>query len=498
MYSAIREPDGRFFFSLHVPPDRLGPDGARRALDSLEPVLEELRRCSSTERESARSELLAEAWRILDRGDEPSVALSAVADLVTRSFTDGCIVYLQDEGRVVEAARSLREELRGRLEDLERWYLPHGASREGWVGRVLETARPQVLSDSTQSADGRPLPPASSRARGWGGTAPVLPTAPRRAMVVPLGGPPGPVPGALAFLSASEGAGYGKRDLELARALAARCAARLGGEAWVEELVPEVERPDELEERDELEDLCAVVAHDVRNALSVIDGCTERLTAVAGEMDDPPRNWIGAIGLATGQISRLVEDLEERASGGLSRLDPEPVEPHRLLEEARSLFEAAAEDRGVRLRVRPADAVPPIVADGSRILQVLANLLDNALRSVGEAGRVEMGVELEGDGVRFSVVDNGPGLAAPEGAGVLETGRRGTGTRARRRGLGLSIAREIVRAHGGRIWVESEPGAGAAFHFTLPAHRKDDERAPAPPPRRPRASGRSSAAPSSS
>lgn len=261
MYSAIREPDGRFFFALHVPPERLGSDHARRALDALDPLLHDLgrlargeatvgetssaqprperrrslsarRRWERLEGRLRRSQLLAEAGRALLGGQGTPETLRAVAGLITAHFTDGCIVYLRDGERIAEVTRSFRDDVRSRLADLERWYLPRGAAPDGWIGRVVETGRPQVLSDETQSLDGEPLPlRAPETPRGPGGeSAPVLPGAPRRAMVLPLGDPPGPAAGAIAFLTASDGAGYGKEDLDMAEALASCCAGRLGWE----------------------------------------------------------------------------------------------------------------------------------------------------------------------------------------------------------------------------------------------------------------------------
>lgn len=236
LYSAISESDGRFSFLLHVPPERLTSEHAREALDALTPLVEELSgragrappHWNRLERRVARSELLAEAGRVLLERPDVRTALRAVARVICLHLTDGCIVYLREGGRPVEVTRGYREGFRSRLQDLERWYLARGTSPGGWIDRVLRTARPQVLSDETQSPEGVPLLAETvGTARAGDGRSPLLPTPPRRAMIVPLVEPPRPPPGALVFITARDGAGYDGEDLELAGELAARCAARL-------------------------------------------------------------------------------------------------------------------------------------------------------------------------------------------------------------------------------------------------------------------------------
>jgi signal transduction histidine kinase len=124
------------------------------------------------------------------------------------------------------------------------------------------------------------------------------------------------------------------------------------------------------------------------------------------------------------------------------------------------------------------DAAPtPLVADADRVMQVLTNLLENALRHAGNPGRIRVTVATRADGPTFCVHDEGPGIDPAHHEAIFERFRqldaRG-GRRADGAGLGLAIARQIVQQHGGRIWVESAPGEGASFCFTLPVPEPDD------------------------
>jgi signal transduction histidine kinase len=120
-----------------------------------------------------------------------------------------------------------------------------------------------------------------------------------------------------------------------------------------------------------------------------------------------------------------------------------------------------------------AAAPPPVRADRDRLLQALSNLVANALKVTRE-GSVTVRLSSGPEHVEFGVIDTGPGVPAAEQGRLFEPYWRGENAEYRGTGLGLAIVRGIVEAHGGRIRVESEPGAGAAFLFTLPSARRGE------------------------
>jgi signal transduction histidine kinase len=139
-----------------------------------------------------------------------------------------------------------------------------------------------------------------------------------------------------------------------------------------------------------------------------------------------------------------------------------------LLHETTEVLGPLAASRHVNLVLPPPEPHLTLRADQERVLQVLSNLVGNAVKFTPEGGRVTLSVERDGDMARFAVVDTGPGIP-PEHLGQIfdrfwkaeASGQKGTG-------LGLFIAKGIVDAHGGRIWAESGATGGARFYFTLP------------------------------
>ena len=172
------------------------------------------------------------------------------------------------------------------------------------------------------------------------------------------------------------------------------------------------------------------------------------------------------------RLQAIVDDLLD-----LSRLQAGKADVIPSVQPARSLLLASLEPRreealraGVQVAVAPEPPgapLPPVLADPERVDLVLGNFISNALKHAPQGSTVVLRVERSGAQVRFSVADSGPGLAREHQARVFEKFFRVPGAKGGV-GLGLYIAREVVRAHGGEIGVESVPGEGATFWFTLP------------------------------
>ena len=144
----------------------------------------------------------------------------------------------------------------------------------------------------------------------------------------------------------------------------------------------------------------------------------------------------------------------------------EPVDS--VLAEALALQQPAAQEKGLSITRRTSVDALDIRCDRDRVLQVFANLIGNAVKFCRAGDTITVTADLDGDHVRFSVADTGPGIDPAIQPYLFDAYRSGSEHAKQGSGLGLYITRGIVESHGGRIWVESTPGQGARFFFTLP------------------------------
>jgi signal transduction histidine kinase len=208
-----------------------------------------------------------------------------------------------------------------------------------------------------------------------------------------------------------------------------------------------------------------IVAHDLRNPLSAIRMSAEALLRdVAGEQD---RRHVDRIARAVARMNNLIGDLVditgiEHETLAVTRTR-EAVAP--IVRETAEAFLPRAQQRRITLDVESAPSDLAIAADRARIVQLLGNLVGNALKFTPEGGRVALRVAAQDREVRFEVADSGPGIAPENVPHIFEQYWKGDseGT-----GLGLFIARSIAHAHRGELGVKTAPGAGATFVFTLP------------------------------
>jgi signal transduction histidine kinase len=213
--------------------------------------------------------------------------------------------------------------------------------------------------------------------------------------------------------------------------------------------------------------LMADIAHELRTPLTVIRGDLE---ALLDGVYQPTPEALASLQEETLLLSRLVDDLRAlaQAEAGQLRLARQPTDLTGLLRGVIASFDLQAESQGQTLTLGlPAD-LPVVDVDPQRVRQVVANLVSNALRYTPPGGTVTVAASPTDQGVEIAVSDTGEGITPADLPHVFDrfwTGDRGW---AEGSGLGLAIARELVRAHGGRIWAESELHRGSTFRFTLP------------------------------
>ena len=364
---------------------------------------------AAAEQAARMAALLAEASRVLASSFDSHTALAQLARLLAAGFADACEVDLFEDGTVWRAA---------------------GAAAEG-VAHAVEAE-----------------------------------AAPERVLDVPLQAPAAHV-GRLVLRRFAPRPAFAFEEVALAEELARRAAlavehARLFADARTA-----------TEDR---ERILAVVAHDLRTPLAALLMDAEMLhVRRASNLDAGQTRTVARMYDTARRMDGLIDDLLEvsRVDRGALALDLDDHAPDALVAQAADMLRPLAESAGLALHVRGDAAGAVVRADDRRIVQVLSNLVGNAVKFTPAPGAVELVTELGDEECRISVRDTGPGIPADQVPHLFGAFWQARHADRRGLGLGLAIARGIVEAHGGRIWAESEVGRGTTFSFTLPLAAAD-------------------------
>jgi signal transduction histidine kinase len=267
--------------------------------------------------------------------------------------------------------------------------------------------------------------------------------------------------GALLFGTSTSERFYGPEDQTFAEDLAQRAAL----------VIENAQAREKAETAARMrKNLLAMVSHDLRNPLNAI---VINASLIQRGVEDPRQlRWLSGIQQNAQRMNTLIQDLLDMAAieAGSVRLDLGTCGLRQLLDEAEQAFSTLAQSKGIVLTVEadPGCRDLAVACDPDRVQQVFSNLVGNALKFTPPGGTIRVTGRGSPEGAQLTVTDTGPGIAPDELRRIFDpywqSGGRQGGV-----GLGLSIARGLVQAHGGRLWAESEPGRGAAFHFTLPA-----------------------------
>ena len=232
-------------------------------------------------------------------------------------------------------------------------------------------------------------------------------------------------------------------------------------------MVGNLERADRLRRN-----LIADTAHELRSPLYNIRGFVE---AIQDGVAEPDAKIISSINEEVVLLCRLVDDLRElaQAESGELKLSCQSENVTELVNHTLVTMQPKAEAKEISLSVYIPDELPPVRADFQRIIQVLRNLLENAITHTSKGGSVALTARVQDGWVEMSVADNGEGIPADDLPNIFERFYRVDKSRSRATGgsgLGLTIAKYLVEAHGGKIRVQSEFGKGSCFSFTLPTN----------------------------
>jgi len=409
-----------------------------------------------------RASLLSEASQVLASSLDSQTTLAMLCRMIVPRIADYCVVdVLQADGSILRPGLShvdpSKEHLLRETAHTQPSVLPedHPVATALRQGRrtLAQEITPEMISAVTGNEEHRQV---------------LAQLCPRSMIAVPILAS-GPIRGALVLVYSDSGRRYAPEDLDLACELGRRAAITIENAQLFHQAHAATRARDEI---------LGIVAHDLRNPLSTITMGSAML--IDSALDDAQRRYAELVSRAAGRMQELIQDLLEvrRIESGQLRVSPEPQPVAPLVKEAIGMLTPLAASRGIDLRAVLDDGLRPAMVDSTRILQVLSNLVGNALKFTPEGGSVEIGCISLGDDLRFVVSDTGPGIPPDQIPHVFGRFWQAADQDTRGIGLGLSIVRGVVEAHGGRVWVESNVGKGARFYFTVPAEPVDAGKIP--------------------
>ena len=402
---------------------------------------------AAAERQERRAAFLAAAGQQLSASLDYEETLQNLAGLVVPNLADACVIDILDDGGGLRRVASAHHD-------------PKMASKHVPAIGSVRSDVPEALVRALSDREGR-LVGASS---GIGAELVGRDIADRMLVIVPM------VTRGQTFgiLTAASPAGrpFANEDLQLFEDFVRH------GSLAVDNARLYLESQQAVHTREEV---LAIVSHDLRNPLNAVLLGSALLKFAEG-LTDEEREHVDTIELSARRMSRLIADLLDvtRLEGG-KRLPIEAgaVPASDLLREAMELFKGQAAAKSVTLRV-DLDHHVLLYADRHRVMQVLSNLIGNSLKFTPDGGIISVDVQERARDVVFSVTDSGPGIPREHLQEIFNPYWQAKRAERLGAGLGLPIAKGIVEAHGGSIWVESEPGKGAKFFFTMPIARKDE------------------------
>jgi PAS domain S-box-containing protein len=415
-----------------------------------------LRDITHRKRAEETQRFLAEASSMLTSSLDYEGTLRSMATLVVPRFADWCVIYIVRDGEVYRVETAHADPQRAEAaRALQRYVLD--PSRPHPVFPVIETGEADLIEEVpaslipsvAQDVEHRDL----LRTLGLGSI-----------ILVPLMAR-GQTLGAMAWIREPGHPAYGRDDLPLAEEIGRRAALAVDNAALYRQARQAVASRDEV---------MAIVSHDLGNPLSAIFVGTRLLKRQLESRDGDMKTvrQVDDIRRAASQMEHLIRDLLEinRIEAGRLDVEMQPQSLGALVDEVCRSIEPLAADKSIRLDWTEASRSRlRVQADHDRFLQVMSNLLGNAIKFTPEGGEVSVQVTENGEACTVSVLDTGPGIPMQDLPHIFDRFWQPRRNDRQGVGLGLAIAKGIVEAHGGQIRAENRPDQGAAFHFTLPS-----------------------------
>ncbi len=446
----LRRHDGEYCWVVDRGVPRFDPDGT--FVGFIGSCLD----ISDRKRYEEEQAFLSEATRVLASSLNFRETLASVAQLAVPTIADWCVVHAVDAAGEIDrlaVAHADPAKVAWARELQERY--PSNPDAEYGIPNVIRTRQPEVYPDIPEdmliavAQDDEHL--AILREVGFT-SAMILPLVARDRVL-----------GVITLVSAERGRHYNDSDLALAQHLARRSAVAIDNALLYEEAQESARARDQF---------LAVAAHELRSPLTSMKGFAQLLLRRAKRLPGGSE-WITPLQTIDAQVNRMtalvsrlldVSRIEEKRL----QLHVEPVDMVEVVRGAAVEAQLAAEQHTVVARFAEESLVATV--DRTRIEQVLANLLDNAIKYSPEGTTVEVTLRAGDNDVIIAVTDEGPGIPADSLKRLFERYYRGMSSRSATEGLGLGlyVAHGIVIAHGGQMWVESEVGNGTTFSLSLP------------------------------
>ena len=410
-----------------------------------------LRDVTARKRFEQRQQFLAEAGEKLASSFGSSETLTQVARLAVPAFADGCILENRiGNGFVAGAAAHIDPAIEEMLDEIGTAgtrIVAKGHPLDEILGKpspvlLQSNAASRLLEASTNSAYMQAVKAMTPE------SALFLPLVAREQLI-----------GVLTLFRAK--GSFDGDDLGFAEDLA-RLAALALDNARLHDTVRA-----SLRARDEM---VGVVSHDLRNPVAAIKMLSGTLLRSPDSGGTQAHESIELICQAAEQMDTLIRDLldVDRLDAGKLVVAALPVDPSVLLADSLQTLRPLVEQKGISLDLRLENDLPKVMADRERVQQALSNLIGNAIKFSPAGSKIVVVPRKEADEVVISVVDTGKGITAEQLPRVFDRYWQSSRTDRQGAGLGLAIAKGIVEAHGGRIWIESKPGEGTTASFSLP------------------------------